>query len=91
MENKLYHLNPNTWGQEYYVLAESKEKALDYIVQTIISEEKESRKRYLEIDPDYEYSSSDADRFKNCSPDKLPGKYTLDEYEIGEVIISEIA
>jgi hypothetical protein len=91
MENKLYHLNPNSWGQEYYVMAESKEKALEYIVQTIISEEKESRKKYLEIFPDYEYVSSDANKFKNCSPGNLPDKYTLDEYGPGQVIISEVA
>lgn len=91
MENKLYHLNPNTWGQEYYVLAESKEKALEYIVKEITIKEEETRKFYLSFDPDYNFGTPDSDRFKNCTPDKLPGLYTLDEYGPGKVIQSEIA
>lgn len=34
MENKLYHLHPNSYGMEYFVLANSKEQALEFIIQS---------------------------------------------------------
>lgn len=67
---KLYHLNPNDYGDEYFVLAESKEKALEYITNS------------------KEYGS---ELFKGKDINNLPDKYTLNEYELGKVIRSEIA
>ncbi len=31
---KMYHLNPNDYGQSYFVLANSKEEALEYIISS---------------------------------------------------------
>jgi hypothetical protein len=31
---KMYHLNPNDYGQGYFVLANSKEQALEFIVKS---------------------------------------------------------
>ena len=31
---KMYHLNPNGYGQGYFVLANSKEQALEFIVKS---------------------------------------------------------
>lgn len=68
--NKLYYLNPNDWGMEYFVMAPSKEEALNYIANS---------------------GKYEADKFKGLTPDNLPKKYTLDEYEVGQVIESELA
>jgi len=37
---KMFHFNPNGYGQEYYVMAESKEKAHEYLIKFF---EKEGR------------------------------------------------
>lgn len=31
---KMYHLNPNGYGQGYFVLANSKEQALEFVVKS---------------------------------------------------------
>ncbi len=31
---KMYHLNPNDYGQSYFVLATSKKQALDFIIKS---------------------------------------------------------
>lgn len=66
---KLYHLNPNDYGEEYFVLAESKEHAFELILE--------------KLDKNCTLAT--------CTWDTLPRKYTLDEYNYGEVIRSEIA
>jgi hypothetical protein len=68
--NKLYHLNPNNWGTEYFVMAPSKEEALNFIANS---------------------GKYEADKFKGKTINNLPYKYTIEEYEVGQVIQSELS
>ncbi len=77
---KLYHFNPNVYGWEYYIAAESKIKAHEYLLKYLESCGKVHRIN-LEI-------------WKEVNPlddSTFPSMYTLDEHEIGSVIESEMS
>lgn len=74
---KLYHLNPNNYGEELFVIAESKEDAVGFFQQ------------YIESDKHTYYDKHDAEVFKKDNW-KMRG-YTIDECEVGQVIESEVA
>jgi hypothetical protein len=67
---KLYYFNPHNYGKEAYVLAESSEKAKEYLL---------ARKRGEQWWDNY------MDLMANLKAD-----YTLDEFEVGEVVFGEI-
>lgn len=73
---KLYYFNPNAYGDQYFVMAENKAQAFEYLLA--------SSKIYK---PDREAW----EKVDILNLEKLPFGYTLDEYEKGEVIRSEIA
>jgi hypothetical protein len=76
---KLYHLNPNDYDNEFFVMAESPEKALEYIVNHLgyLSDGKNIYEDHYQ-------------KFKKSNIECLPDKYSLDDYGLGEVIESEI-
>lgn len=75
---KLYHLNPNGYGGEWFVMAESREKALESIL-TSVKRNCAGRNDYGECEL--------IERFIKTGAFK---KYSLDEYDAGEVVVSEI-
>ncbi len=84
---KMYYYNPNDYGAEFFVMAENKTKAHEYLIKYLekkVSEEKHYKK-------DYE---DDLKLWKKVNPldaTTFPCGYTLDEHEMGSVIQSEIA
>ena len=75
---KLYHFNPNNYDQQWFVVAESQERAKQYVNEYLINKH---RKYQLRDEPCFHIDYWE---------DKRRG-YTIDEYEVGEVIESEIA
>lgn len=83
----LYHFNPNNYGEEAYVCAESKEKAIEALKATkpyATPEDDVACNR----EPGYSRQCHEEkiNRMVNC----LDG-YTIDEYPMNHVIFSEIA
>lgn len=66
---KLYYLNPNDYGLEMFVLAQSKESAFKFFKKK--DDLNECKIRLTDI--------------KN-----LPNKYTIDEFNEGQVVESEV-
>jgi len=80
---KLYYFNPNSYGQEAFVCAESKEKAIEYLLSTksgVAEIHSEELKKDAEL-----WHKDKIDRMINCK-----NKYTIDEFEVGQVVFSEI-
>jgi len=84
---KMYYYNPNDYGAEFFVMAENKTKAHEYLLKYLenkIVGESCYTKEYQE----------DLELWKKVNPldnKTFPRKFTLDEYEIGAVIQSELA
>lgn len=74
----IYYFNPNDYGEQYSVLAESKESALEYVINYI----KEEMKRW---DNNY------YDKWLEATVDSLPDGYTIDIFNIGQVIATELS
>lgn len=88
VELKLYYLNPNDYGDEWFTIAENKEQALKNIIKSI---EKE-----MELDDAMfnKFHLQDIKWISKINPSDqttFSGKYTLDEYKNGGVIRSELA
>lgn len=84
---KMYYYNPNNYGAEFFVMAENKTKAHEYLLK-YLENKIVDEKCYAEMYKD------DFEMWKNVNPldsKTFPRKYTLDEHEIGSVIESEIA
>ncbi len=84
---KLYHYNPNHYGEEFFVLAENKTKAHEYLLKYLESKTTDGG-CYSEM------YREDFESWKKVNPldsETFPPKYTLDEHEAGSVIQSEIA
>ena len=86
---KLYYFNPNNWGDQYFVMAENKIEAHEYLLQHF---------EKLIDDPNEKYAKkSNREALKQWkkvnpeNPDTFPTGYTLDEFEKGQIIESEIA
>jgi hypothetical protein len=95
---KLYHLNPNDYGAEWFVMAESSEKAMECILNKLSVEadaaDIENRRRRSAGLLYSKGSTCERDTFKmvkKFSETGLMRKYTLDAYNVNEVIESEIA
>ena len=85
---KLYHFNHNGYGEEYYTVAENKTEAFNALItffQARIN------------DPNEHYKNSYKEglkTWKNVNPldaSTFPKSFTLDEFEAGHIIESEIA
>jgi hypothetical protein len=81
---KLYYFDPCDYGGQAFVLAESPEKAKEYLLKY-----KKEPKFMFEDD-----DRIDMNQFQNEEIDdmvNLRQKYKLREYNIGEVVFSEIS
>jgi hypothetical protein len=86
---KLYHFNQNGYGEEYYTMAENKVKAHEALIAYF--------QNIADNDPD-DYTRN---RYRNYvmlwinvnpeDPKTFPFTFTLDEFEVGHVIESEVA
>jgi hypothetical protein len=86
---KLYYFNPNNYGQQYFDLAEEKTKAHEHLIEYFQKKIDETEDRY-----EKRMYRDEQDMWKKVDPldDKtFPGGYTLDEYDAGNVISSEIS
>jgi hypothetical protein len=84
---KMYYYNPNNYSAEFFVMAENKTKAHEYLLKHL-ENKIVSESCYAEM------YQEDLEIWKKVNPldiKTFPGKYTLDEHEIGSVIESEIA
>jgi hypothetical protein len=95
-EPKLYYFNPNTYGNEWFVVAYSREKAIAAVKQHVCvngfaanfgsNESAEERQREIEEEV------ADIDRYVNAIKDDWDEKPPcIEEHPIGSVIQSEIA
>ena len=77
---KLYYFNPNAYGAEFFVMAESEEKAI------------ESLNKYLENDEHHRGIKWGDDYFKGSEKfsKQYPG-YSIEVYEANQVIETEIS
>lgn len=74
----LYYFNPNDYGEQYMVLAYTPEQALEYLLKFI-------SKNYTDEDSNGYY-----DQWLSATVNNLPPKYTIDIYNVGDVLESEI-
>lgn len=82
---KLYHFNPNGYGFEFFVIAESKLKAHEYLVNSL----------RLKSDSGNNYTfTHELNSWIDVDPldtKTFPINYTLDEHDVGDVVITEIS
>lgn len=82
---KLYYFNPNDHGSQAFVMAESSEKAKEYLLKSKIEP------RILDFGDGQIINLNDLRNAVIDGVGNLEMKYTLDEYGVGEVIWSEIS
>lgn len=78
---KMYHFNTHGYGDEYFVMAENKVKALEYLIKTF--------EKLILKEP---YFTRDLEIWSSVNPldDKtFPDEYTLDECPVGYVVRTE--
>ncbi|GEM_PF-2560054 len=86
---KLYHFNHNGYGEEFYVMAENKIDAHKYLLKYL--QEKIDDPRNHVYKSMYKQDLNDWINVNPEDPDTFPSSFTLDEYEEGFVIQSEVA
>jgi len=86
---KQYHFNPNDHGEEYFVMAEDKIKAHEYLLKYFKNRiNKSSNLYYKKMWNRYLEDWKIVNPLDNST---FFLKYTLDEYNVGQVIQSEIS
>jgi len=82
---KLYYFNPNNYGQQYFVCAESKQDAIDYLLKYLKKKSLDENECYREI-----YNET-FECFKKAYVDKsIELEYTIEEHDVGDVVQTEI-
>ena len=82
----LYYFNPNNYGQEYFIMAENKTEACNYLLSFL-------RNALINTDSDGSFEKENLELWEKINPldsTTFPMEYTLEEYEKGSVILSEI-
>lgn len=85
---KLYHFNPNEYGEEYFVMSNNKTEAHKSLLNFF------ENKITNDLEYENEWNRSEYERWKNVNPEDsttFPDKYTLDEYEENKIIQTELA
>ncbi len=77
---KLYYFNPNNYGEQAFVCAESPEKAKEYLLNSLVT--------YVANPTNW---VDEYDREKVSVMANLEQGYTLEEYPVGKVCFSEIS
>ena len=89
---KLYHFNPNGYGQNYFVMAENKSDAYKYLLEYFKNMIKDTSDVY-----EKNYHKNELKMWKKAKIDSDhlfendPKGYTLDEHENGVVVHTENA
>lgn len=73
----MYYFNPNDYGEQFMVVSNSKEEAFNSVIKHI--------KEEIEISPTNYYND-----WLESTVDTLPNGYTIDIYNIGDVLSTEI-
>lgn len=81
---KLYHINPNNYGAEYFVMSSSKESALVALKRHYIKNASDPTNEVGSI-----YQQDYDNLWANATVDALPKKYTIDEYNFDDVVQAE--
>lgn len=85
---KLYHFNCNGYGEEFYTMAENKIKAYNALIAYFEQRIEDPKEAYKWAHEGY------LKQWKNVNPEDpktFPREFTLDEFEAGHIIQSEIA
>lgn len=83
---KLYYFNPNTYGGQAFVMAESLEKAKEYILK--------AKKEPNLLDFGDGERAIDLNQFHNERMEdmaNLRNGYTVEEFDVGHVVLAEIS
>ena len=83
----MYYCNPNGYGEEYFVMAESKEQAHSFLLEHI-------KKMIIKESCYANMLTEDLEIWKKVNvleKTTFPSSYTLDEHDMGSVVQSEIA
>lgn len=84
---KLYYFNPNDYGQEWFVMAQSKQDAIFYLLKYLTQKSLDDGET-----EDDDFYNEYLNAFKSAlNTGDLPYKYTIEECEEGKVIQSEIS
>lgn len=81
---KLYYFNPNGYDMEYIILESSPENALNSLKQYLYNKMSNDSDDKMFTKSTYEY-------WQNANVDMLPDKYTIEIFEKGEVLETEIS
>lgn len=81
---KMYYFNPHDYDYEYFVAAENKIKAYKYLIEYL-------NKMAAENPKNYSYLLDIWNKINPLDASSFPEKYTLDEYEVGSVVQTEIS
>lgn len=81
---KLYHFNPNTWGQEYFIMSDSEKNAIKALDEYLTKQHQRNSEFYKAngFKPYKLYLWRHMKKWK---------KYTIDVYEANQVIHSEVS
>lgn len=82
---KLYYFKPNNYDYEYFVMAESEEKALDYLLENL------SAKSTSGTSDSRHYHDEHLVWAEARKMGKLPRQFAIESYAVGQVIESEIS
>lgn len=78
---KLFFFNPNDYGPEFSIMADSKEAALLALVNYFLGQSKTDSHEYGR-----ESAFQDYNKWKDATIDSLPDDYSIDEYEKDSVV-----
>ena len=81
---KLYHFNPNDYGEEAYVVAPDKAAAINVLL--VSKPNLETVQNEVDREWHIQYHARKVAKMVTCSEG-----YTIDEHEPGTVIFSEVA
>lgn len=81
---KLYHFNSNTYGGEFSAIADSPEEALSILKAWF-------RQGGNGMDYDKLYFEDLYNEWRDATINKLPDQYTIEEYEKGMVLQTEVS
>jgi hypothetical protein len=86
---KLYLFTPNNWGMRFFVMAKNKTEAHEYLLAFLQSKIDDPKERCYK-----DMNKEDLEMWKEVNPldaSTFPQKYTLNEYDAGRVIESEVS
>lgn len=82
---KLYHINPNDFGAEYFIMSSSKETALVALKRYYLKMASDPTNGVRDI-----YHEDYANLWADASVGALPKKYTIDEHGFDDIVETEI-